>query len=57
MIDETAGDAGPSQPSEQLAEGLRRAYDAPIMTSVPSEATIGDVEESLDDLMAKMKSM
>lgn len=55
-MDEAAGDSGGCS-GEELAQGLRRAYDAPILNTTSSDATVDDVQESLDDLMAKMKSM
>lgn len=56
LVDETPAEALKEESKEVLAEGLKRAYDAPIIESTNAEA-VGDVNVSLDELMAQMKSM
>lgn len=56
LVDETPAEALKEESKEVLAEGLKRAYEAPIIESTNAES-IDDVNASLDELMAQMKSM
>ncbi|KAK6642680.1 Ubiquitin-like modifier-activating enzyme 5 [Polyplax serrata] len=56
LVDETPTELLQKTTGEVLAEGLKRAYDAPILNA-PSSDTVEEVQTTLEDLMAKMKSM
>lgn len=56
LIDETPAEKLQSNPTEILAAGLKRAYDEPIMEASNSES-VEEVQTTLEDLMAKMKSI
>lgn len=40
-----------------LVKGVRTAYSVPQATGSGDQATVGDTDASLEDLMAQMKSM
>ena len=56
LVDETPAEELKEESKEVLAEGLKRAYDAPIIESANAES-VDEVSTSLDELMAQMKSM
>lgn len=60
LVAETSADDLISKPAPELASGISYAYDKPAedqQAPVPTEAAGGVQEESLEDLMAKMKSL
>lgn len=56
LVDETPAELLKSSANEELAEGLKRAYDAPILSTTDSNS-VEEVQTTLEDLMAKMKSI
>ena len=56
LVDETPAEALKDESKEVLAEGLKRAYEAPIIESTNAES-VDDVSTSLDELMAQMKAI
>lgn len=56
LIDETPSELLIPSANEVLVEGLKRAYDAPIIQN-PNSDTVEEVQSTLEDLMAKMKSI
>ncbi|XP_038047137.1 ubiquitin-like modifier-activating enzyme 5 [Patiria miniata] len=57
LVDESSVDDLKTQPAPELASGLSYAYDKPDETTKDSDEVVADTDQSLDELMAQMKSL
>ncbi|KAJ8019494.1 Ubiquitin-like modifier-activating enzyme 5 [Holothuria leucospilota] len=57
LVDETSPEESTEKSDENLATGIKYRYDRPDDTKTDDSEVVADTDESMDDLMAKLKGL